>query len=512
MIATSQWQLFLLTGGSIFLATFVVGIILVSCMCRLSRRLGAVDTPDGTLKCHVQPTATLGGVPLFAAILLGALLLFLIIQNVSENTLGRPGWLLSWHALLAAGFIIMCMGISDDLQRVAPRTKLIFQIMAAMALISSGIVIHRCGFFGLLEPSLGMMAIPFTLFWLVGSCNAFNFIDGLDGLASGIGVVIALTLAGLGLANGAYGPAFCSLIVAGALLAVVLFNIKPACIFLGDSGSQLLGLLLGALAIETATAAGVFQLPTAGIVLSLPVFDAFLSILRRYSKAESMALGDHKHIHHCLRRLGLSVRQVSMVLWLVVMFCGGMAYLCQTETGYTMAVASVLFISLELYTGVRLGCLDLRQLYIRLSGRLQASSTSPTYQIDGIHTLQDGKKTEQLAEVEVLWERMKPMFEQMHLDRAVLTLEGVGDNGRSQRETYQWVRSKELMAELLHSRWTKRFSLDEQRVATLLLESADQSRQDEKHIEMLIKQISRNMRTVRELQNKSEAETVETLV
>jgi len=512
MTATSQWQLFLLIGGSVFLATFVVGIILVSSMCRLSRRLGAVDKPDGTLKCHVRPTATLGGVPLFAAILIGALVLFAVIQNLSENTLGRSGWLLSWGSLLAVGFIIMCMGISDDLRQVAPRTKLLFQIMAAMALISSGIVIRRRGFFGVLEPSLGMMAIPFTLFWLVGSCNAFNFIDGMDGLASGIGVVIALALAGLGLVNGAYGPALCSLIVAGALLAVVLFNIKPACIFLGDSGSQLLGLLLGALAIETATAAGVFQLPAAGIVLSLPVLDAFLSILRRYSKAESMALGDHKHVHHCLRRLGLSVRQVSMVLWLIVMLCGGMAYLCQTETGYTMAVASVLFIGLQLYAGVRLGCLDLRRLYARLTGRMKHYPTSPTYQIDGIHTLQDGKKSHQLAEVEVFWERMKPMFEQMHLDRAVLTLEGIGDNGRSQRETYQWVRSKELMAELLCSRWTKRFSLDEQRVATLLLESADQSHQDEKHIEWLIKQISRNMRTAKQLQNKPKAETVETSV
>lgn len=509
MLATPQWQLFLWIGGSLCLTTFVVGIILVSGMCRLSRRLGAMDKPDGTLKCHFRPTATLGGIPLFTTILLVALVLFLLIQNDFETILGRPGWLFSWGALLAAGFIIMCMGISDDIRQVAPRTKLLFQIMAALALVSSGIVIRRCGFFGSFELSLGMMAIPFTIFWLVGSCNAFNFIDGLDGLASGIGVVISLVLAGLGFMNGAYGPALCALIVAGAIFAVVLFNVKPACIFLGDSGSQLLGLLIGALAIETTTTAGIFQLPVAGIALSLPVLDAFLSILRRYSKAEAMALGDHKHIHHCLRRLGLTVRQVSMVLWLVVILCGGMAFLCQTNTDYAMAAASVLFIGLELYAGIRLGCLDLHQLYRRLTGCVKRSTTSPTYQIDGIHSLQNGQKSDQLAEVELFWERMKPMFEQMHLDRAVLTLEGVGDNGRSQRETYQWVRSKELMAELLRSRWTKRFSLDEQRVATLLLESAEQNRQNEKHIEWLIKQISRNMRTVRDLQHKPNVETVE---
>lgn len=223
-----------------------------------------------------------------------------------------------------------------------------------------------------------------------------------------------------------------------------------------------------------------------------------------------MALGDHKHIHHCLRRMGFSVRRVSMVLWLIVILCGGMAYLCQRETGYTMAAASVIFLGLQLYAGIRLGCLDLRQLYARLTGRMKASTKSPTYQIDGIHTLQGGEKSHPLAEVEVFWERMKPMFEQMHLDRAVLTLEGVGENGRSQRETYQWVRSKELMAEFLRSRWTKRFSLDEQRVATLLLESANQTQQDEKHIEWLIKQISRNMRTAKQLQNKLQVETIET--
>ncbi|MBN1846495.1 MAG: undecaprenyl/decaprenyl-phosphate alpha-N-acetylglucosaminyl 1-phosphate transferase [Sedimentisphaerales bacterium] len=509
MPATLYGHYMIVTGAAIVLAVFAVGVVLVSQMCRWSWRWGAVDRPDGSLKCHSRPTATLGGLPLYGAVVCGTVLVMLTGAGQSAYAFGRLGWQGSWSALLAAGLILMSVGISDDLRRVMPRTKLLFQILAATILIGSGLVIHRCSFFGVFELSMGILAVPFTLFWLVGSCNAFNFIDGLDGLASGLGILVALLLAGFGWMNGSYGPALCALVVAAALLAILCFNLKPACIFLGDSGSQLLGLLLGALAIETTTTVGgAFQLPAAGLVLSIPVFDALLSILRRYSQAESLACGDHRHIHHCLRRLGLSERRVALTLWLVTGICGAMAYLSQIVSGVVMGLAALLFILLELYVGIRLGCLSLSDLRRRLGKRPAAAPDVPPA-VSLACSMPTAVFSNRLEEVEDLWERMKPHFERMHLDRAVLTLEGVGEKGPQQRQIYQWVRSQIPMAELLRSRWTKRFSLDESRVATLRLESASQLRQQEEHIDWLVRQISNNVRSAQRRPATAETQPVE---
>lgn len=479
----------LIIAGSVFLMALTAGTILTSFMLRLSMRWGAVDRPDGDLKQHSRATATLGGIPLFLALVGTVLWLKTAGTSFLPGAIGWLDWDLAQAGLLVGGLIILLMGVRDDLCHVMPRNKLIFQILAALVVVASGLVVTRCGFFDVFELPLGLLAVPFTLFWLVGSCNAFNFIDGMDGLATGIGVVISLLLAVLGFLTGEYNAAMLSMALAGALSGVLFFNVKPAMIFLGDSGSQLIGLLLGALTIKVATTGGVFALPTAGLLLSVPILDAFLSILRRYSEHESPIRGDHKHIHHCLRRLGLRVNVVSLMLCLAVLITGGMGIVFRFTTGPAAATAAAALVGLQIYLGIRLGCLDPRKLLGRLTGTYRWEKlTSP------------GKTSNGRAELDVFWERMKPLFEQMHLDRAILTLEGVGVEGRTQYETYQWVRSEaEQMAELLASRWTKRFTFngsDDHRVATLRLESAEQLRKDEERIEWLLKQVRHNMRLV----------------
>ena len=482
----TAWRIALLMGGSIFLGTFTLGIIFTGCMCRLSRRWDALDKPDGFLKCHVRPTATLGGIPIFAALIVGAGIILIFSYDLSELFAELMHGSFSWGALLVAAGLILSIGICDDLRQVMPRTKLLFQLLAATVLIGSGLVIRQCGFFADFHWSLGLLAVPFTLFWLIGSCNAFNFIDGMDGLAPGLGVVASLVLALLGFINEAYLSALLALALAGSLFALLLFNIKPAAIFLGDSGSQLVGLLLGVLSIKTATFNGVFILPTPVLVLSIPIIDAFLSILRRYSRATSPACGDHKHIHHCLRRLGLSVRETSMTLWVVALACGIMGLVCHLAQGMQVALAGIAFLGVEFYLGVRLGCLDCRALYRRITGQDHKGTRPVPKRPDHAH----------LAQLAKLWEDMKPLFEQMQLDRAILTLEKVNEQGRCKYETYQWVRSENLLTELLRSRWTKRFALggDEPRIATLQLESAERFYRDERRIDWLLQQISENMR------------------
>ncbi|KPK76292.1 MAG: hypothetical protein AMJ79_07190 [Phycisphaerae bacterium SM23_30] len=496
----SSVEILILAGAAAFITAFALGIILISLMCRLSWRWGAIDKPDGSLKCHVRPTPTLGGAPLFGAILAGMGILAFLNYSLSAAALGDGSGFLSWLPLAVSGLIILSMGVRDDLRHVKPRTKFFFQMMAGLVLIGSGLIIGRFGFFGLFEVSLGILAVPFTLFWLVGSCNAFNFIDGMDGLASGIGMALALVLAAFGFINGAYAPAVVSLAVAGGLLALLLFNFKPALIFLGDSGSQLVGLLLGALVIETTTKNGVFDLPSAGIILSIPVLDALLSILRRYSRSESPACGDHQHVHHHLRRYGMSVRQVSLTLMATALVCGAVALGCRIAEGYWVAAGGVILVGLEIFMGVRLGCLEPEKLWQRMQRRHPGQPVG-----EG-----PGSCVSKAAELAVIWERMKPLFEQMQLDRAILTLEGISENGRQRYHTFKWARSDALTSASIagtmppSNRWTKRFLLgpDQSQIATLRLEAIEKASRagesllhDEQRIARLLKQISDNIRT-----------------
>jgi hypothetical protein len=186
-----------------------------------------------------------------------------------------------------------------------------------------------------------------------------------------------------------------------------------------------------------------------------------------------------------------------MTLWAVVLVTGGMGIVFWFADGVQAGLAALTFVALQLYVGSRLGCLEGRRLAQRLVG--------------GTYRWKDAKqqasKSQPVAKLEVLWERMEPLFEKMQLDRAVLTLEGVSADGRTKCETYQWVRSDGLMAELLGSQWTKRFALegDEPRVATLRLESAHLWR-DEDRIDWLLQQIRNNMRQASRLGNEQMAE------
>lgn len=483
-----------IVAGSAFLIALSLGTIFSSLMCRLSWRWGAIDRPDGTLKCHNKPTATLGGVPVFFAIVAASSVLFVFGRALRIDFADLFGGNLSLGALLLSSAIILSLGISDDLRRVVPRTKLLFQMLAATILIGSGLVIHRCDLSGVVDFSLGSLAVPFTLFWLVGSCNAFNFIDGMDGLASGLGVVMATFLGVMAFLTGSYSAAVISFAVSGALLSILLFNIKPAVLFLGDSGSQLTGLLLGALAIHSATAGGVFALCSAGLILSVPIVDAFMSILRRYSKSESPALGDHHHIHHRLVRLGINVRSVSAILWSVTFLAGAIGIFCYRSSGSRVFILVIAFVLAELYLAVRLGCVNFDAFFSRLVGCYRWCSTP----------LGRPGSVMRKSELEVLWERLEPLFENMHLDRAVLTLEGVGEDGLKDYETYQWARSEALIAEL-ESRWTRQFKLDDDqhRTATLELEAGPNWRTDEERLDWLLKQIRENVRFV-SLQDRAE--------
>lgn len=305
-----------------FAITAVLSLIATPIFRMLALRWGLVDKPDGHRKLHENRTAVSGGVPVFLTAVVGVVVA-LIVPNRWQPTLLAD--LPFVCGLLAATSLIVLVGLVDDARGMRGRQKLLGQIIAAGILVGFGLEVENISVFGF-DLSLGAMSIPFTMFWLLGAVNAFNLIDGVDGLASSLGLIISLALAGMAAihmngANGAY--AIFAVALAGSLAGFLVYNFPPARIFLGDSGSMLIGLVLGALAIkcslkEAATAAMV--VPT--VIWTIPIFDVAMAILRRKMTGKSLYETDRGHLHHKLIARGVEGPRLLLGVGLLCMVAG----------------------------------------------------------------------------------------------------------------------------------------------------------------------------------------------
>ncbi len=457
------------TSFTMFATTFVLGIVLVILTKSICHKLGISDQPDGRLKVHDKKVVSLGGIPIFIALLSTCIL---ANKYADINISG------SMHILVAAT-IILCLGVYDDIFQIKPFTKLCFQTLAALIFTLYATPFYVIDFFGIFDFNCGAFAIPLSIFWLVGSCNAFNFMDGMDGLAAGVSMIICLFLAAIGYMTGNYTDAVLSFSLAGALGAILVFNYNPATIFLGDSGSQLTGMMIGILSMRIMTANGIFMLPIAYTILSLPVLDTMLSILRRLSTFRPIYQGDLSHIHHCIRAKGLSVRSSVAVLWLTASI-GCMISLNSFFANKYMSFAlSSLYLGTCFILAVRIGSLSIHKLTYRFRINIRPATTS-----------------DRVIEIDALWERMKPLFEKIRLDRAVLTLEGINANGRPEYKTMQWVRNECLESDFPTDCWTTKFYLDkeEREMVILQLQSIEKHRRHEEKVNWLLNRITDNMR------------------
>lgn len=264
---------------------------------------------------------------------MGATLLVAALTGFLPHHAGTADLLL-WKGLLAGGAVIFFCGIWDDFSPLSARAKFFAQCVAAGIVVWSGVHLDRVALAGDHVLELGILSIPLTLLWIVGITNAFNLIDGLDGLAAGLGSIAAGTCAAIFLYTGAIDDATVLLVLLGALLGFLPFNFNPAKIFLGDSGSLVLGYLLSVMVITgsqkyaTATAV-VIPLLTFGI----PIIDTLLSMVRRMFTGQSREannkfswtnsllwlkqafIADRDHIHHRLMTRGLSHRGAVLALY-----------------------------------------------------------------------------------------------------------------------------------------------------------------------------------------------------
>jgi UDP-GlcNAc:undecaprenyl-phosphate GlcNAc-1-phosphate transferase len=291
---------------------FIVAALLAAALTPLVRRLavrvGAMDRP-GLRKIHTVSVPRLGGVGVVAAGLITVAL---------ERLVGGDGIdLRSWLPMLIGGGLVFAVGVADDVRPVSVPVKLAVQVVAALVAIAFGIRIDHVTILGDTW-HLGWLAMPVTLLWIVGLTNAFNLMDGLDGLAAGLAIIAAATCATILIARGDVQGGLLLVILLGAACGFLPYNFNPATIFLGDSGSLVVGHLLAVTAItgwqKGATALAV-AVPL--LIFALPIGETTLSTLRRARTHGVRAIfaADQQHMHYRLVGLGLSHRSAVLLLY-----------------------------------------------------------------------------------------------------------------------------------------------------------------------------------------------------
>ncbi len=296
----------------VFGAAMALGLALTPAVRRAALRWGLVDRPDGRRKLHSREIPLGGGAAVFLATAAVLTPLFLL-PNPWSATLQRASGS-DRLALLLAAAVIVLVGLVDDRLQLRGRQKLFGQLIAVTILVSSGLVIESFALFGY-RIDLGLLAVPFTYFWLIGAINSVNLLDGIDGLATMLGILLVATFAALAALSGRPEVALVAVAFAGALVGFFRYNFPPASVFLGDAGSMLIGLVVGTLAIQgSLKGPGTVLLAAPLAVWTIPVVDSAMAILRRRLTGRSIYTTDRAHIHHrLLDRFGNSRKVLGVV-------------------------------------------------------------------------------------------------------------------------------------------------------------------------------------------------------
>ncbi len=309
----------------IFFAVTAVAAFATRGLMPLAHRLKLIDTPHtASRKKHERPMPLVGGMAITVATVCG----FLFISIFSPQLLPQLSTE-QWYALVWAIGLLVLGGYFDDRFQLHPAIQIFFPLIAAVILLASDFTIHA-----ITNPAGGVFLIPtagasllLTFGWLMGMMYSTKLLDGLDGIASGMTVIGALTIFGLTQTDKFWEPSVgaAALIVAAAYLGFLFFNVPPARAFLGESGSLLAGFLLGLLAILSGS-----KIATTLIVMAIPVFDLVRVMVTRVWRGRSPFVGDRLHLHHLLQRASVPTPVIVGGYWLVGAMSGVLALILPT--------------------------------------------------------------------------------------------------------------------------------------------------------------------------------------
>ncbi len=355
----------------VFYASFLVSFLFTPIMRSVAIFFNIIDEPDRIRKMHRTPVAYLGGVAVFLGLLAGlASSQFLTLHRL------EPGWpdhLVIKFSIVVGACVIVLLGLWDDIKRVSPAVKIAGQVFAALMLLVDGVGTEIAGpvlAFGyrLLQVKFGFPTIPAEIFdviivaissitviaIIVFCCNATNLMDGLDGLCGGVTAIIAagfLFLAvNLAMWGGGLGinwdglRVVLALSLLGAVLGFIPYNFNPASIFMGDTGSMLLGYVCAVLIVLMGQGQHPKWFLASMVIFALPVLDTALAFARRWVNGRPLFSADKFHIHHQFVSRGFSVKQTVIMMYVMAIGFAALGTLTvYLRTRYAAAVWMVVF-------------------------------------------------------------------------------------------------------------------------------------------------------------------------
>ena len=338
-----------------FLIAISAALLVTPGVILFAARTGAMDAPDAR-KVHKKPIPRIGGIGIYIAFMAGMLVVMsmnVLTEEVSHELIG----------LLFGGSLIVLLGIVDDYKNLPAKVKLVGQIIAATVLV----VVFDVRIDFITDPFgdylfLEFMAIPATIFWVVGLTNTVNLIDGLDGLAAGVSTIACITIFLVALQQNILLVAVLTAALAGAAMGFLYYNFNPARIFMGDSGSMFLGYMLAGISVIGAVkCAATIALIVPILALGLPILDTTFAIVRRYRGGVPIFKPDKGHLHHRLLDLGFTQRQAVLLMYVISALLG-LSAVALTEVSPQFAILIVgLVIVAVLFGAKKIGILRMNQ-------------------------------------------------------------------------------------------------------------------------------------------------------
>ena len=328
-----------------FLIALIVAYVLTPGVKRLAVKVGAVDKPNAR-KVHTHVIPRLGGLAIYIGFMAAVLYSLPLHRSIIGILLGCTA--------------IVAVGIWDDICNIPAKVKLVGQIISACIPVAFGIQIEwLTNPFGSLIVLPEVIAVPLTIFWIIGFTNTVNLIDGLDGLAAGVSFIASISMFLLAYTMNQYVPAMIIAAMAGAALGFLQYNFNPAKIFMGDTGSMLLGYTMAVSAVlglvkTAATVALVVPL----IALGLPILDTLFAIIRRKMSGVPIFQPDKGHLHHRLLALGMTQKQAVLIMYFVSILLGIVAMFVANVNYQTGIVTVLVVLAVIIYTAKRIGILQ----------------------------------------------------------------------------------------------------------------------------------------------------------
>ncbi len=302
-----NWLLYI----AAFATAFAVSLLTTPFAKRMSVKFGAIDQPKKR-GMHKKPIPRMGGLAIFLGFTVSAVMLTFFLPEMRTREL---------VGFYIAALVVFGVGVADDILKLRARTKLVFQIIAALIVVFTGTRITVS--LGFITPYLEKFSAPITFFWIVGVTNAVNLIDGVDGLAAGVCSISAFCLMILCIISGTPFAVALAATIAGSCFGFLPRNFSPAEVIMGDSGALFLGFALSVFSIiGVFKSYAILSVLIALFALALPIFDTTFAIIRRLLSGKSIAEADRGHLHHRLIDMGYSPRRAVITLYVLSSVAG----------------------------------------------------------------------------------------------------------------------------------------------------------------------------------------------